>query len=149
MSNYGFQGVCLSKNKVCDSFLLKFYKGKAREHKTCTSLKIDPESMHFDFNMVSGLSTRLVQKKMDRPCIDSMTRHLLSKPKTNYMSRMMMNCVLKILQLDQPLKSIEPYFADPDFTDSSSNWSTHFLSSGNVVYTPAKSENEILSVPEK
>lgn len=92
--------MCLNKNKVCDSFLLKFYKGKAREHKTCLNLKIDPESMHFDFNMVSGLGTRLVQQKMDRPCIESMTRHLLSKPKTNYMNRMMMNAVGKILKLD-------------------------------------------------
>ena len=59
---------------------------------------------------------------------------------------MMMNAVGKILKLELPLKSIEPYFSDPDFTDASTNWSTHFLSSGNVVYSPSKSENEIMGV---
>ena len=59
VSNYGFQGVCIGKNVVKPTFLTGFFTGDLEKHKSVELLTIEPTSMHFDFNMVTGLGTRL------------------------------------------------------------------------------------------
>ena len=90
---YGFKEVCLKKNKKALSYLTKFFQGDLAEDKTVKNLEIDAESIHFDFNLVSALNFQLKQPVQNLPLISEFIRHALTKPKTNYNNRLMLNCV--------------------------------------------------------
>jgi len=73
---------------VKPTFLTGFFSSESeKDHKTVTNLIIEPEMPHFDFNMRTGLQTRIVQEKKDLPCIETMIRYMAMTKRTNLNAR--------------------------------------------------------------
>ena len=82
-----------------------------------------------------------MQANRDRPCIEAMVSHILGMKKTNYSARVIMSSLPKMLEFDFPLKSLDIYFQDPDYEDSSDRWPIHFLNTTGGLSSSLSQEN--------
>ena len=138
VSNYGLQGVCIKQNVVKPTFLKGFFKGDLEEHVTVTNLTIAPTALHWDFNMNTGLNTRISQEIKDRPLIDSLIRTCMQEKKTNNLYRIMMFSVPALIeQKGEPIQGYQKFFVDPDFGLPREEWGTHFIDSSTIVFNYA------------